>query len=100
MAARTAEPRRRSRDKGAVDARTGTGQGRFHHRRGARPGPQSRNPHPSRESAAPIFQTTNALPVPWVEPVDISNAVLFLASDEARYITGVTLPVDAGALLK
>jgi SDR family mycofactocin-dependent oxidoreductase len=58
------------------------------------------NPHPSRESAAPIFQTTNALPVPWVEPVDISNAVLFLASDEARYITGVTLPVDAGALLK
>jgi SDR family mycofactocin-dependent oxidoreductase len=58
------------------------------------------NPHPTAESAAPFFQTTNALPVPWVEPVDISNAVLFLASDEARYITGVTLPVDAGALLK
>ena len=38
--------------------------------------------------------------MPWVEPVDISNAVLFLASDEARYITGVTLPVDAGAMLK
>ncbi len=32
---------------------------------------------------------TNTLPVPWVEPVDISNAVLFLASDEARYITGL-----------
>src|SRR5579863_1913465 len=58
------------------------------------------NPHPTRESAAPIFQGVNALPVPWVEPVDISNAVLFLASDEARYITGVTLLVDAGALLK
>jgi (+)-trans-carveol dehydrogenase len=58
------------------------------------------NPRPSRESAAPVFQTVNTLPVPWVEPVDISNAVLFLASDEARYITGVTLPVDAGALLK
>jgi SDR family mycofactocin-dependent oxidoreductase len=58
------------------------------------------NPHPSREAAAPIFQTMNALPVPWVEPVDISNAVLFLASDEARYITGVTLPVDAGAFIK
>jgi NAD(P)-dependent dehydrogenase (short-subunit alcohol dehydrogenase family) len=58
------------------------------------------NPHPTREAAAPIFETVNALPVPWVEPVDISNAVLFLASDEARYITGVTLPVDAGALLK
>ena len=60
----------------------------------------SANPHPTRESAAPIFRTVNALPVPWVEPADISNAVLFLASDEARYITGVTLPVDAGALIK
>jgi SDR family mycofactocin-dependent oxidoreductase len=58
------------------------------------------NPHPTQESTAPIFETVNALPVPWAEPVDISNAVLFLASDEARYITGVTLPVDAGALLK
>ncbi|MGP0022895.1 MAG: mycofactocin-coupled SDR family oxidoreductase [Streptosporangiaceae bacterium] len=46
------------------------------------------------------FQALNALPIPWVEPRDISNAVLFLASDEARYITGVTLPVDAGSLAK
>jgi len=46
------------------------------------------------------FQTLNALPIKWVEPRDISNAVLFLASDEARYITGITLPVDAGSLLK
>jgi NAD(P)-dependent dehydrogenase (short-subunit alcohol dehydrogenase family) len=37
---------------------------------------------------------------PWVEPVDISNAVLWLASDEARYVTGVTLPVDAGYTIK
>jgi (+)-trans-carveol dehydrogenase len=37
---------------------------------------------------------------PGLEPVDISNAVLFLASDEARYITGVPLPVDAGFLVK
>jgi len=42
----------------------------------------------------------NALPIPWVEPVDISNAVLWLASDEARYVTGVPLPVDAGAAVK
>jgi (+)-trans-carveol dehydrogenase len=35
-----------------------------------------------------------------VESLDISNALVFLASDEARYITGVTLPVDAGALIK
>jgi (+)-trans-carveol dehydrogenase len=52
------------------------------------------------EEVAPVLQAVNALPVPWAEPVDISNAVLFLASDEARYITGVTLPVDAGALVK
>jgi len=38
----------------------------------------------------------NALPIPLVEAVDVSNAVLWLASDEARYITGVALPVDAG----
>jgi NAD(P)-dependent dehydrogenase (short-subunit alcohol dehydrogenase family) len=38
----------------------------------------------------------NALPVDMVEPVDVSNAILWLVSDEARYITGVTLPVDAG----
>jgi (+)-trans-carveol dehydrogenase len=54
------------------------------------------NPHPTRETAEPVFASTNALPVPWVEPIDISNAILFLASEEARYITGVTLPVDAG----
>jgi NAD(P)-dependent dehydrogenase (short-subunit alcohol dehydrogenase family) len=37
------------------------------------------------------------LGVPWVDAVDVANATLFLASDEARYITAVTLPVDAGA---
>ncbi|OMC33756.1 hypothetical protein A5740_11695 [Mycobacterium sp. GA-1841] len=39
----------------------------------------------------------NLLAVPWVDPVDVANACLFLASDEARYITSVTLPVDAGS---
>ncbi len=56
--------------------------------------------HPTQEQAAEIFQAMNALPIPWVEPVDISNAVLWLASDEARYVTGVTLPVDAGSTQK
>jgi (+)-trans-carveol dehydrogenase len=56
--------------------------------------------HPNKEDAAPIMQSMNALPIPWVEPVDISNAVLFLASDEARYVTGVTFPVDAGMTIK
>jgi len=54
----------------------------------------------TRQEIEPVFQTLNALPIPWVESVDISNAALFLASDEARYITGVTLPVDAGASVK
>lgn len=57
-------------------------------------------PHPTQEQAAEVFRTTNALPVPWVEPIDISNAVLFLASDEARYITGTELKVDAGYTIK
>jgi (+)-trans-carveol dehydrogenase len=56
--------------------------------------------HPGRQDAEEAFASINALPVPWVEPVDISNAILFLASDEARYITGVTLPIDAGELTK
>jgi len=56
--------------------------------------------HPEREDMAEAALAMNALPVAWVEPVDISNAVLFLASDEARYVTGVALPVDAGSILK
>jgi (+)-trans-carveol dehydrogenase len=56
--------------------------------------------NPTIEDFKPVSQALNALPIPWVEPVDISNALLFLASDEARYITGVTLPVDAGAVIK
>ena len=39
---------------------------------------------------------TNLLPVPALEPVDISHAIAWLVSDEARYVTGVTLPIDAG----
>jgi SDR family mycofactocin-dependent oxidoreductase len=54
----------------------------------------------TREALIPRFEAFNALPIPWVEPGDISNAVLWLASDEARYVTGVTLPVDAGAVIK
>lgn len=54
----------------------------------------------TKEALTDRFQSLNALPVPWIEPVDVSNAVLWLASDEARYVTGVTLPVDAGMFLK
>jgi (+)-trans-carveol dehydrogenase len=47
-----------------------------------------------------VGQLMHTLPIGWVEPEDIANAVLFLASDEARYITGVTLPIDGGSCLK
>ncbi|QLL08831.1 mycofactocin-coupled SDR family oxidoreductase [Mycobacterium vicinigordonae] len=60
--------------------------------------PDLKNPGP--DDLAPICQTFHTLPIPWVNAEDISNAVLFLVSDEARYITGVTLPVDAGSCLK
>jgi SDR family mycofactocin-dependent oxidoreductase len=56
--------------------------------------------HPTREDAEPAFHSQQAMPLPWIEPVDISNAVLFLASDEARYVTGMQLRVDAGGYLK
>jgi NAD(P)-dependent dehydrogenase (short-subunit alcohol dehydrogenase family) len=54
----------------------------------------------TKETLGGRFAMMNALPIPWVEPVDISNAVLWLASDEARYVTGVVLPIDAGSLVK
>ncbi|MCM3920500.1 mycofactocin-coupled SDR family oxidoreductase [Frankia sp. AiPs1] len=55
---------------------------------------------PTAADIVDVSTEMNALPVPWVEPADVSNAVLFLASDEARYITGATLPVDAGIVNK
>jgi SDR family mycofactocin-dependent oxidoreductase len=45
------------------------------------------------------YRRWNKMPQPWIEPIDVANAVLFLASDEARFITGVSLPVDLGAMV-
>ncbi|WP_261566042.1 mycofactocin-coupled SDR family oxidoreductase [Frankia gtarii] len=56
--------------------------------------------NPTREDVEPAFTMFQAMPIPYVEPVDISNLVLFLASEEARYITGQQIRVDAGSLLK
>jgi SDR family mycofactocin-dependent oxidoreductase len=42
----------------------------------------------------------NLLPTPWVEPRDISSAVVWLASDASRFVTGIALPVDAGSTQK
>jgi NAD(P)-dependent dehydrogenase (short-subunit alcohol dehydrogenase family) len=39
---------------------------------------------------------TNLLPVPFIEAQDVTNLVVWLASDKARYVTGATMPVDAG----
>lgn len=54
--------------------------------------------HPTREEFAAASRATGLLPVDWVSSADVSKALLFLASDDARYITGVALPVDAGAV--
>jgi SDR family mycofactocin-dependent oxidoreductase len=56
--------------------------------------------HPTREDVLPAFQSLQALPTPYIEAQDVSNAVVFLASDESRYVTGLQFKVDAGALLK
>ncbi len=56
--------------------------------------------NPTRQDAELAFGVQQAMPVPYIEAVDISTAVLFLASDEARYITGMQLRVDAGGYLK
>jgi SDR family mycofactocin-dependent oxidoreductase len=55
---------------------------------------------PDIDDAADFLAPQQPMDVPWVEPVDVTNAMLWLCSDEARYVTGVALPIDAGALLK
>jgi SDR family mycofactocin-dependent oxidoreductase len=56
--------------------------------------------HPTRDDALLAFPAMQAMPIPYVEPQDISNMVCFLASDESRYVTGSQFKVDAGAMLK
>lgn len=55
---------------------------------------------PTRDDAEPAFTFFQAMPIPYIEPVDVANLAVFLASDEARYITGQQIRVDAGALIK
>lgn len=55
---------------------------------------------PNFDDAGEFLATMQSMDIPWIEPSDISNAVLWLCSDEARYVTGVSLPVDGGAMQK
>jgi SDR family mycofactocin-dependent oxidoreductase len=59
-------------------------------------------PEPERtpETIGSRYQALHALPIPWVEPRDVSNAVLWLACDESRYVTGSEVRVDAGQVIK
>ncbi|WP_280382657.1 mycofactocin-coupled SDR family oxidoreductase [Nocardia wallacei] len=55
---------------------------------------------PTREEAEVAFPAMQAMPVPYIEPQDVSDLVVFLAGDESRYITGSQLRVDAGGFVK
>jgi SDR family mycofactocin-dependent oxidoreductase len=56
--------------------------------------------NPTREDAVLAFPAMQAMPIPWIDPLDVSHLVAFLASDESRYITGLNIRLDAGAMLK
>jgi SDR family mycofactocin-dependent oxidoreductase len=55
---------------------------------------------PTQDDMIEAMSAMGTIPVPWIDPLDVANAVLWLVSDEARYVTGVTLPIDAGCLVK
>jgi SDR family mycofactocin-dependent oxidoreductase len=58
------------------------------------------DPNATQAQAVAGFSTLNSLPVPWIEPIDVSNAVVWLASDESRYVNGALIAVDAGCTAK
>lgn len=53
--------------------------------------------HPTAEDAAPAFAGLNPMGEPFIDPIHVSNAVLFLASDESFFVSGAQLPVDGAA---
>jgi SDR family mycofactocin-dependent oxidoreductase len=55
---------------------------------------------PTREDVLPGFTQFNAMPIPYIEPVDVANLAVFLASDESRYITGQQIRIDCASMLK
>ncbi len=61
-----------------------------------------RIPPLEREQMTPETEASagNLLPVPWIEPDDVAQAVLYLASDKARFVTGSQFVIDAGLLTR
>jgi SDR family mycofactocin-dependent oxidoreductase len=55
---------------------------------------------PTPDDVQRVFGGLSLLPAAWVEPEDVSNAVAWLASDEARFVTGIAVPVDAGLIAR
>ncbi|MCK9928885.1 mycofactocin-coupled SDR family oxidoreductase [Frankia sp. Mgl5] len=56
--------------------------------------------NPTREDAELAFPVMQAMPIPYIEPEDVSALIVYLASDESRYMTGLNIRLDAGAMLK
>ena len=61
---------------------------------------QPDNPNPTRESVEDAFTRTHILPVPWMEPIDVSRSILYLVGESGRYVTASTLTIDAGFIVK
>jgi SDR family mycofactocin-dependent oxidoreductase len=56
--------------------------------------------NPTKDDAKLAFPVMQAMPIPWIDPLDVSHLVTYLASDESRYMTGLNIRLDAGAMLK
>lgn len=56
--------------------------------------------NPTKEDAITALPAMQAMPIPWIDPLDVSHLVTYLASDESRYVTGLNIRLDAGAMLK
>jgi SDR family mycofactocin-dependent oxidoreductase len=56
--------------------------------------------NPKREDVMDSLPLMQAMPIPFIDPLDVSHLMAFLASDESRYITGMNIRIDAGAMLK
>jgi len=54
----------------------------------------------TKEDFRPASEFYHALPTPWLEPEDVAELVLFLASDASKYMTGASIPIDAGCMIK